>query len=127
LQNSAGVHNFMHWQHPMLTDSGGFQVFSLAEIRRIDEDGVDFKSHIDGSMHRLTPEKSIQVQEKLGADIIMAFDECAPPYDREYSQRAMQRTHNWVRRCIEAKTRPDQALFGMCARRHFPRLAPPVG
>jgi len=118
----GGVHNFMHWQRPMLTDSGGFQVFSLAEIRRIDEDGVDFKSHIDGSMQRLTPEKSIQVQEKLGADIIMAFDECAPPYDREYSQRAMQRTHNWARRCIEAKSRPDQALFGIVQGGIFPDL-----
>jgi queuine tRNA-ribosyltransferase len=103
----------MRWPHPILTDSGGFQVFSLAEMRKIDEDGVTFKSHIDGSMHRFTPEKSIQVQENLGADIIMAFDECAPPYDRAYNERAMQRTHAWAERCLTAHTRPDQALFGI--------------
>jgi queuine tRNA-ribosyltransferase len=109
----GGLHEFMRWPHPMLTDSGGFQVFSLAEMRKIDEDGVTFKSHIDGSMHRFTPEKSIEIQQKLGADIIMAFDECAPPYDRAYNERAMQRTHAWAKRCQEAKTRPDQALFGI--------------
>lgn len=109
----GGLHRFMQWDRPMLTDSGGFQVFSLAQMRKIDEDGVTFKSHIDGSMHRLTPEKSIAIQENLGADIIMAFDECAPPYDRAYTERAMQRTHTWLERCIQAKQRPDQALFGI--------------
>ena len=109
----GGLHQFMHWDQPMLTDSGGFQVFSLAEMRKVDEDGVTFKSHIDGSMHRFTPEKSVAIQEHLGADIIMAFDECAPPYERDYSQRAMERTHAWAKRCLEAKTRPDQALFGI--------------
>ena len=109
----GGVHNFMKWQAPILTDSGGFQVFSLVESRKIDEEGVTFKSHIDGSTHRFTPEKSIAVQENLGADIIMAFDECAPPYDREYSERAMLRTHSWLLRCMQAKQRADQALFGI--------------
>ncbi len=109
----GGLHEFMHWPHPILTDSGGFQVFSLAGMRKIDEDGVTFKSHIDGSMHRFTPEKSIEIQENLGADIIMAFDECAPPNDRAYNERAMQRTHAWAERCLSAKTRPDQALFGI--------------
>jgi queuine tRNA-ribosyltransferase len=109
----GGLHRFMNWPHQMLTDSGGYQVFSLADSRKIDEDGVTFKSHIDGSMHRFTPEKSIAIQENLGADIIMAFDECAPPYDREYNQRAVARTHAWAERCLQAKTRPDQALFGI--------------
>jgi queuine tRNA-ribosyltransferase len=109
----GGLHEFMRWPRPILTDSGGFQVFSLAEMRKIDEDGVTFKSHIDGSTHRFTPEKSIEIQEKLGADIIMAFDECAPPKDRAYNERAMQRTHAWAERCLAAKTRPDQALFGI--------------
>jgi queuine tRNA-ribosyltransferase len=109
----GGLHQFMGWPNPMLTDSGGFQVFSLAEMRKVDDEGVTFKSHIDGSMHRLTPEKSVEIQQKLGADIIMAFDECAPPYDREYIERAMLRTHAWAERCLAAKTRPEQALFGI--------------
>jgi queuine tRNA-ribosyltransferase len=118
----GGLHQFMHWPHPILTDSGGFQVFSLAEMRKIDEDGVTFKSHIDGSTHRLTPEKSIEIQEKLGADIIMAFDECAPPYDRAYNERAVQRTHAWAKRCLDAKQRGDQALFGIVQGGVFPDL-----
>jgi queuine tRNA-ribosyltransferase len=118
----GGLHQFMRWPAPMLTDSGGFQVFSLAQMRKIDEDGVTFKSHIDGSTHRFTPEKSIDVQQKLGADIIMAFDECAPPYERDYNERAMQRTHAWAERCLAAKTRPDQALFGIVQGGVFPDL-----
>lgn len=118
----GGLHEFMQWPHPMLTDSGGFQVFSLAAIRKIDEDGVTFKSHIDGSMHRFTPESSVSVQEKLGADIIMAFDECAPPYDEEYNKRAMARTHAWAERCLQAKTRSDQALFGIVQGGVYPEL-----
>lgn len=109
----GGLHNFMAWHHPILTDSGGFQVFSLNAINQIDEDGVTFKSHIDGSMQRLTPESSISIQENLGADIIMAFDECANPHDKAYNQIAMLRTHAWAERCLNAKTRPDQALFGI--------------
>lgn len=109
----GGLHNFMGWSGPILTDSGGFQIFSLSANRIIDEDGVTFKSHIDGSTHRLTPEKAIKIQENLGADIIMALDECAPPYDYAYNQRALNRTHTWAERCLQAKTRPDQALFGI--------------
>jgi queuine tRNA-ribosyltransferase len=109
----GGVHQFMQWPHPMLTDSGGFQVFSLSDMRKIDEDGATFKSHIDGSIHRFTPEKAIEIEELLGADIIMAFDECAPPYDRAYNERALSRTHAWAARCLDAQKRGDQALFGI--------------
>ena len=118
----GGLHNFMNWKRPILTDSGGFQVFSLADNRKIDEDGVDFKSHIDGSLHRFTPEKSIQIQEGLGADIIMAFDECAEPHERDYSIDAMNRTHRWLERCVRSKQRPDQALFGIVQGGIFPDL-----
>jgi len=113
VREMGGLHPFMQWPGPMLTDSGGFQVFSLADSRKIDDDGVTFKSHIDGSLHRFTPEKSIQIQENLGADIIMAFDECSDPNDRAYTAKAMERTHRWAERCLAAKTRPDQALFGI--------------
>jgi queuine tRNA-ribosyltransferase len=109
----GGLHHFMDWHQPILTDSGGYQVFSLAENREIDSQGVTFKSHIDGSTHLFTPEKSIAVQENLGADIIMAFDECAPPYDYDYNQRAVARTHSWAERCLASKQREDQALFGI--------------
>ena len=109
----GGLHQFMRWSGPLLTDSGGFQVFSLAKNRSIDKDGVTFRSHIDGSTHRLSPEKSIAIQENLGADIIMAFDECAEPYDKLYAEQAMQRTHTWAERCLQVKTRHDQALFGI--------------
>jgi queuine tRNA-ribosyltransferase len=118
----GGLHDFMAWPDPILTDSGGFQVFSLAKMRKIDDDGVSFKSHIDGSTQRLTPEKSIAIQENLGADIIMAFDECAEPYDRQYNESAMQRTHAWAERCLKAKTRQDQALFGIVQGGIFPGL-----
>lgn len=122
ISDLGGLHNFMHWDKPILTDSGGFQVFSLADMRKIDEDGVTFRSHIDGSKQRLTPEIAIQIQEKLGADIIMAFDECSSPYDKDYSEKAMQRTHAWLRRCINAKEREDQALFGIVQGGIFPDL-----
>ncbi len=113
IRTLGGLHAFMQWPRPMLTDSGGFQVFSLAKTRKIDDDGVTFKSHIDGSTHRFTPEKSIQIQENLGADIIMAFDECSDPNDHAYSKIAMERTHRWAERCLTVKTRSDQALFGI--------------
>ena len=109
----GGLHRFMRWPHPMLTDSGGFQVFSLAQTRQIDDEGVTFKSHIDGSTHRFTPQRSIRIQENLGADIIMAFDECSDPNDHEYSKLAMERTHRWAEICLKAKRRGDQALFGI--------------
>lgn len=113
IRRLGGLHHFMQWSHPILTDSGGFQVFSLAASRQVDEDGVTFKSHIDGSLHRFTPEKAIAIQENLGADIIMTFDECADPYDRAYVRQATERTHRWAERCLRAKTRADQALFGI--------------
>jgi queuine tRNA-ribosyltransferase len=109
----GGLHQFMNWPHPILTDSGGYQVFSLEGLRRIDEDGVTFRSHIDGSQHRFTPESVVEAQEQLGADIVMCFDECASPLDRAYVERAMARTHRWAERCRAAQTRPDQALFGI--------------
>ena len=109
----GGLHTFMNWPGPILTDSGGYQIFSLAKSRTIDDDGVTFKSHIDGSTHRLTPEKSIAIQENLGADIIMTLDECAEPYDKAYSETAMNRTHIWAERSLMATTRPDQTLFGI--------------
>ena len=113
VRDMGGLHKFMQWHGPMLTDSGGFQVFSLAQTRKIDDDGVTFKSHIDGSTHRFTPEKSIAIQENLGPDIIMAFDECSDPNDYAYTRVAMQRTHRWAERSLAAKTRNDQALFGI--------------
>jgi queuine tRNA-ribosyltransferase len=103
----------MNWSGPILTDSGGFQVFSQADTRKVDDEGVTFKSHIDGSIHRFTPERSIAIQENLGADVIMAFDECAPPYDWDYARQALARTHAWAERCLQAKRRADQALFGI--------------
>jgi queuine tRNA-ribosyltransferase len=113
IKELGGLHRFMYWSGPILTDSGGFQVFSLAKNRHIDNDGVTFRSHIDGSTQRLDPEKSISIQENLGADIIMAFDECSDPYDKEYVREAMVRTHAWAERCLQVKTRSDQALFGI--------------
>lgn len=113
VREMGGLHQFMQWPQSMLTDSGGFQVFSLAQTRKIDDDGVTFKSHIDGSTHRFTPEKSIAIQENLGADIIMAFDECSDPSDHAYSRLAMERTHRWAERSLKAQTRTDQALFGI--------------
>ncbi len=118
----GGLHNFMNWSGPILTDSGGFQVYSLAGICDIDDEGVTFKSHIDGSTHRLTPESAISIQENLGADIIMAFDECAEPYTRTYNEQSMRRTHAWAERCLIAKKRPDQALFGIVQGGIFPDL-----
>jgi queuine tRNA-ribosyltransferase len=109
----GGLHRFMRWPRPMLTDSGGFQVFSLSDTRVVDDEGVTFKSHIDGSSHRFTPERSIRIQENLGADIIMAFDECADPNDHAYIKQAMERTHRWAERSLKAKRRADQALFGI--------------
>jgi queuine tRNA-ribosyltransferase len=118
----GGLHAFMHWDRPILTDSGGFQVFSLADSRKIDPEGVTFKSHIDGSTHQITPEKSIAIQENLGADIIMAFDECGSPYDLNKNEAALERTHAWAERCVKAKTRSDQALFGIIQGGIYPEL-----
>lgn len=111
---AGGLHKFMNWHHPILTDSGGFQVFSLGPLRTISEEGVEFRSHLDGSKHFISPEKSIAIQMDLGADIIMAFDECASyPADREYVQKSKDLTTRWAKRCQVAHTREDQALFGI--------------
>lgn len=111
---AGGLHRFMGWSGPMLTDSGGFQVFSLSEMRTITDEGVTFRSPRDGKMIHLTPERSIQIQNTLGADVIMAFDECPPyPASREAVIDATARTYRWLERCISAHQRPDQALFGI--------------
>ncbi len=111
---AGGLHQFMNWQRPILTDSGGFQVFSLGPLRKISEEGVEFRSHLDGSKHFISPERSIEIQMALGADIIMAFDECAPyPADYEYVKKSKDLTTRWARRCKAAHTREDQALFGI--------------
>ncbi|MCL5429788.1 MAG: tRNA guanosine(34) transglycosylase Tgt [Chloroflexi bacterium] len=109
----GGLHKFMQWTQPILTDSGGFQVFSLAARREVDAEGVNFRSHLDGSSHRFTPEKVMRIQENLGADMIMVLDECAEPLDRAYNEQALLRTHAWAKLCLEAKKRSDQALFGI--------------
>lgn len=111
---AGGLHRFMVWDKPILTDSGGFQVFSLNALRKLSEEGAEFQSHFDGSRHFISPEKAIEIEEALGADIIMAFDECTA-YPAEYAvvKNAMERTHRWAKRCKEAKKRGDQALFGI--------------
>jgi queuine tRNA-ribosyltransferase len=110
----GGLHKFMGWNGPMLTDSGGFQVFSLSEMRKITEDGVTFRSPRDGQIINLTPERSIAIQNTLGADVIMAFDECPPyPATREEVEAATDRTYRWLERCIVAHQRQEQALFGI--------------
>ncbi|MGI6149678.1 MAG: tRNA guanosine(34) transglycosylase Tgt [Limnochordia bacterium] len=120
---AGGLHRFMNWNRPILTDSGGFQVFSLAPLRKITEEGVEFRSHLDGSKRFLSPEKSIQIQMALGADIIMAFDECAPyPADREYVKRSKDLTTRWARRCQAAHSRRGQALFGIIQGGVYPDL-----
>lgn len=114
VKEAGGMHSFMRWDGPILTDSGGFQVFSLASSNKIREDGVEFRSLLDGRTHFFTPESVMEIEQALGADIAMAFDECAPfPSDRDYTIAAMNRTHRWVQRCIAAHTREDQALFGI--------------
>ncbi len=119
----GGLHEFMAWSGPILTDSGGFQVFSLGELCRIKEEGVTFQSHLDGSSHCISPEVSIGIQEALGADIIMCFDECPPSTaDYEYVRKSMEMTSRWAQRCKDAKRRDDQALFGIVQGGRFPDL-----
>ncbi len=102
LNMAGGLHSFMHWEKPILTDSGGYQVYSLADNRKISEEGVSFSSHIDGSKHFFSPESVIDIQRKIGADIIMAFDECTPyPCDYDYAKRSMELTHRWLKRCCD--------------------------
>jgi len=102
IEQAGGLHRFMGWDRPLLTDSGGYQVYSLSANRKIKEEGVKFKSHIDGSYHTFTPERAIEIQRAIGADIIMAFDECTPfPCDYSYAKTSMERTHRWLTRCME--------------------------
>lgn len=112
LQNAGGLHNFINWQRPMLTDSGGYQVYSLSSQRKIKEEGAKFKSHIDGSAHLFTPENVMQIQREIGADFIMAFDECTPyPCDRRYAERSLGLTNRWLDRCKKAFDESDP-LYG---------------
>lgn len=115
IEELGGLHRFMNWAGPILTDSGGFQVFSLGDLRSIDEEGVVFQSHLDGSSHRLTPELSVRIQEKLGADIIMAFDECIPyPSSRDYTAASTALSGRWAKRSKQARNPADEAsLFGI--------------
>lgn len=111
---AGGLHNFMAWEGPILTDSGGFQVFSLGDLRQITEEGVEFRSHIDGSKHLFTPEKVMEIEMTLGPDIAMVFDECAPyPSTYEYTKDSMERTTRWAERCLKSHHRQDQALFAI--------------
>ena len=112
VKKAGGLHKFMNWDGPILTDSGGFQVFSLTKLNKITDNGVEFSSHVDGSKHLFTPEKVMSIEENLGADIIMQLDQCSEyGYTHEQARRAMERTDSWLKRCVEAKTRDDQALF----------------
>ena len=112
LENAGGLHKFMGWNGPILTDSGGYQVFSLSEIRKISEDGVQFTSHIDGSRHFFTPERSLEIQRSIGSDIIMAFDECTPyPCEFKFAEKSMELTHRWLERCC-AYADSMQPLYG---------------
>ena len=114
VKEAGGLHKFMNWDKPILTDSGGFQVFSLSGLRKITEEGVKFSSHLDGSKHLFTPEKVMEIEEFLGADIIMAFDECCPyPSDYKYTENSMYRTTRWAERCKKAHTTTNQGLFGI--------------
>jgi queuine tRNA-ribosyltransferase len=124
----GGLHTFMAWEKPLLTDSGGFQVFSLAgtrgkpSLRTIDDEGVTFRSHIDGRQHQFTPERVMEIQQNLGADIAMVLDECALPDDRDVITQALRRTHLWAERCKKTHQRSDQALFGIVQGGIFPDL-----
>lgn len=108
ISNAGGIHKFMNWDSPILTDSGGYQVYSLSANRKIKEEGVKFKSHIDGSYHFFTPERAINIQKSIGADIIMAFDECTPyPCEYNYAKKSMHMTHRWLTRCINEFNKTD--------------------
>ncbi|MBQ1630822.1 MAG: tRNA guanosine(34) transglycosylase Tgt [Firmicutes bacterium] len=115
IREAGGLHKFMNWHRPILTDSGGFQVFSLGKMRKIQEDGVTFRSYLDGSKHMLSPEKSIEIQNALGSDIMMAFDECAPPEaDKAYVKKSLALTNRWLKRCVDSPfDHEKQSLFGI--------------
>lgn len=114
IERLGGLHQFMNWDGPILTDSGGFQVFSLAALNKVTDDGVEFQSHIDGSKHFFTPELSMEIQRALGSDVVMAFDEC-PPFteDKKLVSQSMERTLRWAQRCRDFKLKPHQKLFGI--------------
>ena len=114
IKAAGGIHTFMNWDRPVLTDSGGFQIFSLADTLKLDADGVNFRSVVDGSKHRWTPEDNMRIQEEIGADIIMQLDQCPPyPAEKKDVEAAVERSLAWAKRCKEAHTRTDQALFGI--------------
>jgi queuine tRNA-ribosyltransferase len=114
IRELGGLHRFMNWDGPILTDSGGYQVFSLAAMRKLSEEGVRFQSHLDGSYHLLTPENVVQIQEALGSDIAMVLDECIPHNaNREYARDSTARTIRWAERCLQARSRTDQLMFGI--------------
>jgi queuine tRNA-ribosyltransferase len=127
IEKAGGLHSFMHWDKPILTDSGGFQVFSLADLRQITEEGVRFQSHLDGSQWQMTPESATALQHQIGADIIMAFDECIPyPSSEEYVDQSVERTTRWAERCLEthrkANRKDSQSLYGIVQGSNFPDL-----
>lgn len=127
VEKAGGLHRFMHWDKPILTDSGGFQVFSLADLRQISEEGVNFQSHLDGSKWTMTPESATQLQHRIGADIIMAFDECIPyPSPEDYVDLSVERTTRWAKRCLEIHLQSGrdktQSLYGIVQGSNFPHL-----
>ena len=123
IQKAGGLHKFMNWSRGILTDSGGFQIFSLGELRKITEDGVTFRSHLDGAPKFLSPEISVATQMALGSDIAMAFDECIPyPADYNYAKKSTERTHRWAERSLNAETSPNQSIFGIVQGSVFPDL-----
>ncbi len=127
IEKAGGLHAFMHWDKPILTDSGGFQVFSLADLRKITEEGVQFQSHLDGSKWEMTPESATGLQHKIGADIIMAFDECIPyPSEEDYVDKSVERTARWAERCLKAHRQSGregtQSLYGIVQGSNFPHL-----
>lgn len=123
IREAGGLHAFMNWKKPILTDSGGFQVFSLGDLRKLTEEGAAFQSHLDGSRHMFTPEKVVKIQEALGSDIMMVLDECTPyPADFEYTKHSMERTHRWAQRCKQTQTNDKQALFGIVQGGMYPDL-----
>lgn len=129
ISKAGGLHRFNGWNKPILTDSGGYQIYSLGDIRKFTDNGVVFQSHIDGSRHIFTPEKAIEVQRELGADIIMAFDECTPyPCDEAYARKSLKRTHHWLKRCLTRFTETEcrhgycQALFPIVQGSVYPAL-----
>ncbi|HHV79985.1 MAG TPA: tRNA guanosine(34) transglycosylase Tgt [Firmicutes bacterium] len=123
VQQAGGLHRFMNWQGPILTDSGGFQVFSLSKLAKVSDEGVEFRSHIDGSKRFLSPEECVKIQEKLGSDVVTCLDQPVhPSADRALTEEALERTVKWASRCLATRTREDQAMFGIVQGGMFPDL-----